>query len=130
RASSPPEADWARLYPKSGLGRPYPIWCGRPGSLLDAPGTSRADQTIGGLRMSSHKLLAWFDQDEALVETHHNAIEALAEGDNRRSFLKKAGIGGALMMGSGALFAALAPAGADAAKGGDGRPPAKFGKGD
>ena len=70
--------------------------------------------------MSSHKLFSFFDQDEALVETHHNAIEALDEGDSRRSFLKKAGIGGALMMGSGALFAALAPAGASAAK--DGAP--------
>jgi hypothetical protein len=79
---------------------------------------------------SHHKLLAWFDQDEALLETHHKAIEALDEGDDRRSFLKKAGIGGALMIGSGALFAALAPSGADAAKGGDGRPPEKFGKGD
>jgi hypothetical protein len=80
--------------------------------------------------MSIHKLFASFDQDEALVETHHNAIEALDEGDNRRAFLKKAGIGGALMLGSGAMFAALAPAGASAAKSGDGRPPAKFGKGD
>jgi hypothetical protein len=74
--------------------------------------------------MTSHKLLAWFDQDEALVETHHNAIEALDEGDNRRSFLKKAGLGGALMIGSGVLFAALTPTGASATKGGDGRPPA------
>jgi hypothetical protein len=79
---------------------------------------------------SHHKLLAWFDQDEALLETHHNAIEAFDESDDRRSFLKKAGIGGALMIGSGALFAALAPGGAEAAEGGDGRPPAKFGKGD
>ena len=79
--------------------------------------------------MSSPDLFAWFDQDEALAETHHNAIEALDEGDNRRSFLKKAGLGSALMMGSGALLATLTPAAAAAATG-KGRPPAKFGKGD
>ena len=79
--------------------------------------------------MSSQKLLAQFDQDEALAETHHNAVEALEEGDSRRSFLKKAGLGGAAVMGSGALLAALTPAGAMAAKG-KGRPPASFGKGD
>jgi rubrerythrin len=78
--------------------------------------------------MSSHKLLSQFDQDEALAETHHNAVESLDEGDSRRGFLKKAGLGGAAVMGSGALLAALTPAGAMAA--GKGRPPAKFGKGD
>lgn len=79
--------------------------------------------------MSYHQLLARFDQDEALAETHHDAVEALEEGDSRRSFLKKAGLGGAAVMGSGALLSALTPAGAAAAKG-KGRPPAKFGKGD
>jgi hypothetical protein len=79
--------------------------------------------------MSSQKLLAQFDQDEALAETHHDAVEALDEGDSRRSFLKKAGLGGAAVMGSGALLAALTPAGAMAASG-KGRPPASFGKGD
>lgn len=79
--------------------------------------------------MSSPKLLARFDQSEALAETHHDAIEALDEGDSRRAFLKKAGLGGAAVMGSGALLSALTPAGAAAAKG-KGRPPAKFGKGD
>jgi rubrerythrin len=78
--------------------------------------------------MSSHKLLSQFDQDEAIAETHHNAVESLDEGDSRRGFLKKAGLGGAAVMGSGALLAALTPAGAMAA--GKGRPPAKFGKGD
>lgn len=78
--------------------------------------------------MSSPKLPAQFDQSEALAETHHDAIEALDQGDSRRAFLKKAGLGGAAAMGSGALLASLAPAGA-AAKG-KGRPPAKFGKGD
>jgi hypothetical protein len=79
--------------------------------------------------MSSHKLLAEFDKSDAVAESHHNAIEALDEGDSRRSFLKKAGLGGAAVMGSGALLAALTPAGAMAAKG-KGRPPASFGKGD
>ena len=79
--------------------------------------------------MSQHKLLSQFDQDEALAETHYDAVEALDEGDSRRSFLKKAGLGGAAVMGSGALLAALTPAGAMAASG-KGRPPAKFGKGD
>jgi hypothetical protein len=79
--------------------------------------------------MSSHKLLSQFDQSEALAETHHDAVEALDEGDSRRAFLKKAGIGGAAVMGSGALLSALTPAGAAAAQG-KGRPPAKFGKGD
>jgi hypothetical protein len=79
--------------------------------------------------MSSQKLLAQFDQDEALAETHYDAVEALDEGDSRRAFLKKAGLGGAAVMGSGALLAALTPAGAMAASG-KGRPPAKFGKGD
>jgi hypothetical protein len=79
--------------------------------------------------MSSQKLLAQFDQDEALAETHYDAVESLDEGDNRRAFLKKAGLGGAAVMGSGALLAALTPAGAMAASG-KGRPPAKFGKGD
>src|SRR6185312_12080632 len=81
-------------------------------------------------RMSSpHKLLSQFDQDEALAETHHEAVESLDEGDSRRAFLKKAGLGGAAVMGSGALLAALTPAGAAAASG-KGRPPASFGKGD
>jgi Ferritin-like domain len=79
--------------------------------------------------MSSQKLLAQFDQDEALAETHYDAVEALDEGDSRRAFLKKAGLGGAAVMGSGALLAALTPAGAMAASG-KGRPPASFGKGD
>lgn len=78
--------------------------------------------------MSSQKLLAQFDQDQALAETHYDAVEALDEGDSRRSFLKKAGLGGAAVMGSGAMLAALTPAGAMAA--GKGRPPASFGKGD
>ena len=79
--------------------------------------------------MSSHKLLAQFDQDGAVAETHHEAVESLDEGDSRRSFLKKAGLGGAEVVDYGDLLSALTPAGAAAAKG-KGRPPAKFGKGD
>src|ERR1700760_3877203 len=79
--------------------------------------------------MSQHKLLSQFDQDGALDEMHHEAGESLDEGDNRRSFLKKAGLSGAAVMGSGALLSALTPAGAMAASG-KGRPPASFGKGD
>ena len=79
--------------------------------------------------MSQHKLLSQFDQDGALDEMHHEAVETLDEGDSRRSFLKKAGLSGAAVMGSGALLSALTPAGAMAASG-KGRPPAKFGKGD
>jgi hypothetical protein len=80
--------------------------------------------------MSSEKLLQQFDQDGALAETHYNAVEQLeAEGDSRRGFLKKAGLAGGAVMGSGALLAALTPAGAMAKKG-KGAPPASFGKGD
>src|ERR1700709_384871 len=60
--------------------------------------------------MSQHKLLSQFDQDGALDEMHHEAVESLDEGDNRRSFLKKAGLSGAAVMGSGALLSALTPA--------------------
>jgi hypothetical protein len=80
--------------------------------------------------MSQHKLLSQFDQDGALDEMHHEAVESLDQGDSRRSFLKKAGLSGAAVMGSGALLSALTPAGAAAATG-KGRPPVKpFGKGD
>jgi hypothetical protein len=40
--------------------------------------------------MSQHKLLSQFDQDGALDEMHHEAVESLDEGDSRRSFLKRA----------------------------------------
>jgi hypothetical protein len=80
--------------------------------------------------MSSENLLQQFDQDGALAETHYDAVEQLeADGDSRRGFLKKAGLAGGAAMGSGALLAALTPAGA-MAKAGKGAPPAKFGKGD
>ena len=80
--------------------------------------------------MSTEKILQHLDQDGALAETHYNAVEQLeAEGDSRRGFLKKAGLAGGAVMGSGALLAALTPAAAMAKKG-KGAPPASFGKGD
>jgi rubrerythrin len=80
--------------------------------------------------MDPEATLDQIDVNGDIAETHHNAIETLeSTGDTRLSFLKKAGLGGAAVMGSGALLAALTPAGAMAAKG-KGRPPAKFGKGD
>jgi hypothetical protein len=80
--------------------------------------------------MSAENLLQQFDQDGALAETHYDAVEQLeADGDSRRDFLKKAGLAGGAAIGSGALLAALTPAGAMAASG-KGRPPASFGKGD
>ena len=81
--------------------------------------------------MSSEKFLQQFDQDGAIAETHYNAVEQLeAEGDSRRGFLKKAGLAGGAVMGSGALLAALTPAVSSAAAKKYKRPPAKFGKGD
>jgi hypothetical protein len=68
------------------------------------------------------------DVDGAARETAHEAVEGLDGGDTRLGFLKKAGVAGGAVMGSGALIGALTPAGAAAA--GKGRPPAKFGKGD
>ena len=79
--------------------------------------------------MSSHKLLDQVDVNGDIAETHYNAVAQLeAEGDTRLSFLKKAGLAGGAVMGSGALLAALTPAGAMAK--GKGAPPASFGKGD
>ena len=56
--------------------------------------------------------------------------EAAAEvsGDTRLGFLKKAGLAGGAMVGGGAIVLALAPSAF--ASSGNGRPPAKFGKGD
>jgi rubrerythrin len=70
------------------------------------------------------------DVNGDIRETAHEASEALDSGDTRLSFLKKAGLAGGAVMGSGALLGALTPAGAMAAGKGKGRPPAKFGKGD
>jgi hypothetical protein len=69
------------------------------------------------------------DVNGDIAEMHHEAIEGLDSGDTRLSFLKKAGLAGGAVMGSGALMAALTPAGAMAASG-KGRPPASFVKGD
>jgi rubrerythrin len=79
--------------------------------------------------MSSENVLAEIDANGAIQEAAHEATESLEAGDTRLSFLKKAGLAGGAVMGSGALLGALTPAGAMAASG-KGRPPASFGKGD
>ncbi|HEX4752845.1 MAG TPA: ferritin-like domain-containing protein [Solirubrobacterales bacterium] len=79
--------------------------------------------------MDPEATLDQIDVNGDIAETHHDAMESLESGDTRLSFLKKAGLAGGAVMGSGALLAALTPAGAMAASG-KGRPPASFGKGD
>ena len=79
--------------------------------------------------MSEDKILDQTNVDGVIREAADNAAETLGDGDTRLSFLKKAGLAGGAVMGSGALLGALSPAGAMAASG-KGRPPAKFGKGD
>ncbi len=78
--------------------------------------------------MSTKHELAQIDSGDAVAEAAHEAVEGLDAGDNRRGFLKKAGLAGGSMVAGGALLSALTPAGAMAA--GKGRPPASFGKGD
>jgi hypothetical protein len=79
--------------------------------------------------MDDHNTLEQIDADGAIREAAHDATESLDSGDTRMDFLKKAGLAGGAVMGGGALLGALSPAAA-MAKGGKGRPPAKFGKGD
>jgi hypothetical protein len=67
--------------------------------------------------------------DDVVRQAADDAAESLGDGDTRLGFLKKAGLAGGAVVGSGALLGALTPAGA-LAKGGKGRPPASFGKGD
>jgi rubrerythrin len=67
--------------------------------------------------------------DDVVRQAADDASESLSEGDTRLGFLKKAGLAGGAVVGSGALIGALTPAAA-MAKGGKGRPPASFGKGD
>jgi Ferritin-like domain len=67
--------------------------------------------------------------DDVVSQAADDAAETLPDGDTRLSFLKKAGLAGGAVVGSGALIGALSPAGA-LAGGGKGRPPATFGKGD
>ena len=67
--------------------------------------------------------------DDVVRQAADDAAETLNEGDTRLGFLKKAGLAGGAVVGSGALIGALTPAAA-MAKGGKGRPPASFGKGD
>lgn len=69
-----------------------------------------------------------FNLDEVDID---GAIREAAEevsGDTRLSFLKKAGIAGAVAMSGGAVLSALAPSAFAAT--GHGRPPASFGRGD
>lgn len=78
--------------------------------------------------MSTEHGLDQIDSGDAIAAAAHEAAEGLGADDNRRGFLKKAGLAGGAMIGGGALIGALTPAAAMAA--GKGRPPAKFGKGD
>ncbi len=69
------------------------------------------------------------DTDGAIREAHAEAIDGLESGDTRMGFLRKAGLAGGAVVGIGALapeaaLAKLIP------RIGNGRPPAKFGKGD
>jgi hypothetical protein len=73
--------------------------------------------------MSIEINLAEVDVDGAVAE----AADAVS-GDTRLSFLRKAGIAGGALVGSGTLLSALAPEAL--ANTSHGRPPAKFGKGD
>ena len=79
--------------------------------------------------MDPENTLAQIDADGAIREAAHEATESLDDGDTRLAFMKKAGLAGGAVMGGGALLGALSP-GAALAKGGTGRPPAAFGKGD
>lgn len=67
------------------------------------------------------------DVDGAVREAHAAAIDGLDAGDTRLSFIKKLGVGGAGIVGGGALLSTLAPSAFAAAHG---RPPASFGAGD
>ena len=75
------------------------------------------------------KILDQTNLDDVVRQAADDAAETLADGDTRLGFLKKAGLAGGSVVGSSALLGALSPAGA-LAKGGKGRPPASFGKGD
>jgi len=79
--------------------------------------------------MESDVALKQTNVDDVVRQAADDAAETLNEGDTRLGFLKKAGLAGGAVVGSGALIGALTPAGA-LAKGGKGRPSASFGKGD
>lgn len=78
--------------------------------------------------MSHTPRLEDIDVDGAVRETAAEAMEAL-NGDTRASFLRRAGLAGGALVGSGAVLGALAPGAMAAYSTGD-RPPASFGKGD
>jgi rubrerythrin len=79
--------------------------------------------------MDSEHTIDRVDADGAIRDAANEAIDALDPGDTRLAFLKKAGLAGGALVGGGAVLGALSPAAATA-KSGNGRPPAKFGKGD
>ncbi|HEX4463950.1 MAG TPA: ferritin-like domain-containing protein [Solirubrobacterales bacterium] len=79
--------------------------------------------------MESDATLKQTNVADVVRQAADDAAETLSEGDTRLGFLKKAGLAGGAVVGSGALIGALTPAGA-LAKGDKGRPPASFGKGD
>jgi hypothetical protein len=49
--------------------------------------------------------------DDVVRQAADDAAETLSEGDTRLDFLKKAGLGGGAVVGSGALIGALTPDG-------------------
>ena len=48
--------------------------------------------------MDPEATLDQIDVNGDIAETHHNAIESLDSGDTRLSFLKKAGLAGAILV--------------------------------
>ena len=79
--------------------------------------------------MDPEATLDQIDVNGDIAEMQHNAVEGLDSGDTRLSFLKKAGLAGGAVMGSGALLARPHPGRRDG-QAGKGAPPASFGKGD
>ena len=84
--------------------------------------------------MHSQINLDEIDSDGAVRETAEQAADGLSSGDTRLDFIKKAGLAGGAVIGSGAVLSALAP-GTGLARGHhghahNGRPPKSFGAGD
>ena len=81
--------------------------------------------------MSSDLKIDDIDVDGGVRESAERAMfELEREGDTRAGFLKKAGLAGGAAVSGGAILGALVPGTALGAKGGSGRPPKSFGKGD
>jgi len=79
--------------------------------------------------MSQELNLEAIDVDGAVRETAAEAMDAL-DGDTRSQFLRRAGLAGGAVMGSGAILGALAPSAFAAFTTGDRPPASKFGSGD